>query len=91
MAELRFKLDENVPVDAVVLLAAAGYHSHTVYDEQLAGAPDPEVAAACRAEGRVLVTLDLDFSDVRAYAPGTHAGIVVLRPPAPDRGTPAPG
>jgi predicted nuclease of predicted toxin-antitoxin system len=33
----------------------------------------------------VLVTLDLDFSDVRAYPPGTHPGIVVLRPRAPDR------
>jgi predicted nuclease of predicted toxin-antitoxin system len=63
---LHFKVDENVPVDAVPLLAAAGYDCHTVYDERLAGALDPDLAAACRAEGRVLVTLDVDFSDVRA-------------------------
>lgn len=82
---LRFKLDENGPVDAAPVLHAAGYACHTVYDERLAGAPDPDVAVACRAEGRVLVTLDLDFSDVRAYPPGTHPGIVVLRPRVPDR------
>jgi predicted nuclease of predicted toxin-antitoxin system len=85
VADLRFKLDENIPVDAAPLLHAAGYDCHTVYDEQLAGAPDPDVAAVCRTEGRVLITLDLDFSDVRAYAPGTHAGIIVLRPRTPDR------
>ena len=28
----------------------------------------------------MLVTLDLDFSDLRAYPIGTHCGIVVLRP-----------
>ena len=27
----------------------------------------------------MLVTFDLGFADVRAYPPGTHAGIVVLR------------
>ena len=82
---LRCKLDENMPVDAAPLLRAAGHACHTVYDEALAGAPDPAVAAACGAEGRVLLTLDLDFSDVRAYPPGTHPGIVVLRPRSPDR------
>jgi predicted nuclease of predicted toxin-antitoxin system len=85
VAALRFKLDENVPIDAGTLLVGAGYECHTVYDEHLDGASDPDVAQACRVEGRVLVTLGLDFSDVRAYPPGTHAGIVVLRPRAPDR------
>ena len=36
---------------------------------------------ACRTEGRILITLDLDFSDIRAYPPGTYPGIWVLRPP----------
>lgn len=85
VAELRFKIDENVPVDAAQVLRAAGYDTHTVYDEALSGASDPSVAAACAREVRVLVTLDLDFSDLRAYPLGTHPGIVVLRPRAPDR------
>ena len=84
-AALQFKIDENLPLEAAALLRAAGYDTHTVYDEALAGAADPAVAAACAREARVLVTLDLDFSDVRAYPPGTHPGIIVLRPRAPDR------
>lgn len=85
LGPLRVKLDENMPVDAAPLFRAAGHACDTVYNEGLAGAPDPAVAAACGAEGRVLVTLDLDFGDVRTYPPGTHPGIVVLRPRSPDR------
>lgn len=54
---------------------------HTVADEGLCGADDGEVFRRCVAEGRILVTLDLDFADLRAYPPGKHSGIWVLRPP----------
>ncbi|MEI2418927.1 DUF5615 family PIN-like protein, partial [Arthrospira platensis SPKY2] len=30
-------------------------------------------------EGRFFITLDLDFSDVRRFPPGTHPGILLLR------------
>lgn len=33
-----------------------------------------------RPRGRAVVTLDLDFSDIRAYPPNDYAGIIVLRP-----------
>ncbi len=35
---------------------------------------------ACRAENRILITLDLDFADIRLYPAGEHQGIWVLRP-----------
>ncbi len=44
---------------------------------------DDELIEACRVEGRVLVTLDLDFSNVLRFPPGYYAGIVVLRIPHP--------
>ena len=31
-------------------------------------------------KGRLVLTLDRGFGDVRSYPPGSHAGIVVLRP-----------
>jgi hypothetical protein len=31
------------------------------------------------AEGRLFVTLDLDFSDVRRYKPGTHPDILLIQ------------
>jgi predicted nuclease of predicted toxin-antitoxin system len=76
---VRFKLDENVDVRAEAGLAAAGHDVATVVGQDLGGAVDPVVAEAVRAEGRILVTLDRGFADLRAYPPGSHPGIVVLR------------
>jgi predicted nuclease of predicted toxin-antitoxin system len=43
------------------------------------GSTDPTIASVCRAEGRAIVTLDVDFADIRTYPPKEHSGIVVLR------------
>lgn len=77
---VRFKLDENLPVDAAGLLRDAGHDTHTVMEEGLAGREDSAILDACRIEGRVLVTFDIDFSDLRLYPPADHKGIWVLRP-----------
>ncbi len=45
----------------------------------MGGEPDPDLAAVCRREGRVLVTLDVGFADLRSYPPQEQAGIIVLR------------
>jgi predicted nucleic acid-binding protein len=37
----------------------------TIFDQEMVGQPDLQVASVCRAEERALVTLDLDFSDIR--------------------------
>ena len=50
---LRFKIDENLPTEAAALIQAAGHECHTVFDEGLAGTPDPVLSERCRAEGRV--------------------------------------
>lgn len=36
-------------------------------------------------ERRVLVTLDMDFSNILHYPPGDYAGVIVLRVPKPTR------
>ena len=79
---MKFKLDENLPELAGQKLRELGHDVHTVADEGLQGAEDPAVLQASVSEDRVLVTLDLDFADIRTYPPGTHAGIWVLRPVA---------
>lgn len=76
---MRFKLDENLPVGARDLLQQAGHEASTVADESLTGAADGDIAAVCRQEQRALVTLDLDFADIRAYPPADYEGIIVLR------------
>ena len=77
---LRFKLDENLPSRVEPALRAQGHDVETALSESLAGAMDPQLLAACVAEDRILVTLDLDFSDIREYPPGSHRGVWVLRP-----------
>jgi predicted nuclease of predicted toxin-antitoxin system len=75
------KLDENLPVRLKERLAALGYDVDTVMDEGLRGASDDDVWARSQIDGRFLVTQDLDFSDLRAFAPGTHHGILLVRLP----------
>ena len=76
---LKFKVDENLPIEAASLLNEAGHDALTVADQRMSGRPDSAVADVCRDEGRIVVTLDLDFSDIRTYRPGDYPGIIVLR------------
>ena len=68
---MRLKLDENLPT----ILVELGHDVDTAVSEGLAGHEDPEVWSGARAAGRMLLTQDLDFSDVRTFAPGTHPGL----------------
>ncbi len=76
---MRVKVDESLPRDTAELFREAGYDAVTVGDEGLGGRPDATIASLVRQEERVLVTLDLDFSDIRTYPPEHYAGLVVLR------------
>jgi predicted nuclease of predicted toxin-antitoxin system len=75
-------LDENLGLRVQAVLRSAGYDAATVLDEGLGGATDPALWEVCQAEGRCLITLDLDFAQVLRFPPAESAGIVVLRPGA---------
>ena len=51
-----------------------------VGEQGMNGFADPAVIAVCSGEGRILVTLDTDFMDIRQYPPTAYPGIIVLRP-----------
>jgi len=76
---MRFKIDENLHEEVAGALRAEGHDAQTVYDEGLRGRPDQDIATACRREQRVLVTLDLDFGNIREYPPEDYPGLIVLR------------
>ncbi len=82
---MRIKLDENLPAGLAPLLAALGHEVDTVPAEGIGGEDDDVVWRAAQADGRFLVTQDLDFSDARKYAPGTHHGLLLVRLPQPGR------
>jgi predicted nuclease of predicted toxin-antitoxin system len=78
---VKVKLDENLPASLAEVLIADGHEVDTVLTEGLGGRDDPEIAAAARADERLLLTLDKGFADIRTYPPGTHPGMLVLRLP----------
>ena len=73
------KLDENLSLAHVDLLRHAGYDADRVDQQGLSGATDEQVWGRVCADNRFFITLDLDFSDVRRYPPGTHPGILLIR------------
>jgi predicted nuclease of predicted toxin-antitoxin system len=69
---LKFKVDENLPTEYAPILREAGFEADTVSNEKLSGVGDSVLSERCRAEDRVLMTLDLDFANVQAYPPKSH-------------------
>ena len=74
-----FKLDENLPVELAQLLLSLGHDTKTTVDQHLQGVTDQVLLERCDTEKRILVTLDVDFSDIRTYPPEDHEGVIVLR------------
>jgi len=71
---VKFRVDENLPVELVADLRAAGHEAQTAREEGLAGAPDPTLIEKVRSEARVLLTMDKGIANVRAYPRNaTHA------------------
>ena len=72
---MKIKLDENLPSPLAPRLTAMGHDTETVVEEGLAGKRDAIVWETAQREARFLITQDLDFSDARRFAAGTHHGV----------------
>ena len=76
---MRFKLDENLGRRGLGAFEAEGHDVSTIHLQGLDGSPDALVYDVCRVEGRVLVTLDLDFANPLVFDPRATSGVAVLR------------
>jgi len=76
---MRFKIDENLPAEIADMLRAAHHDAMTVTDEGLRASTDTYLTQICTQEDRILVTLDVDFADLRRYPPQQFPGFIVLR------------
>jgi len=66
---MKFKLDENVDVRLIPLVAEGGFEVDTVLGENLSGKRDENIYEVCKAEKKVLITLDLDFANPLRFPP----------------------
>ena len=82
---MKHKLDENLPESSLPTLQALDHDVDNVRLEGLRGQTDPDIWQAAQKVERFLITQDLDFSDIRRYTPGTHAGLLLVRLPRPGR------
>ncbi len=76
---MRFKIDENLPLEIAESLHRAGHDALMVTEQGLGGVADERVGAVCQNEDRILVTLDLDFANIYAYPPRDYPAIMVIR------------
>ena len=77
---MQIKVDEDLPRQVVALLREKGYPADSVVEQGMAGWKDPKIWRKIQAENRFLITADKGFADIRSYPPGTHAGVMLLRP-----------
>ena len=71
--------DECVYKRTVNLLRSWGRDVLTAQEVGLAGRPDEEILAYATMHERVLITIDIDFSNIRHYPPKFHKGIIVAK------------
>lgn len=76
---MKIKLDENIPSDLCATLRELGHDVDSVPDEGLSGHSDDSVWDAAQREKRLLITQDLDFSDLRKFIFEGHCGVVLVR------------
>ena len=77
---MKLKLDENLSRYLKPALIELGHDVLTAADENLLARPDTEIAQAAKDEQRMLLTLDVEFADLRKYPPGSHPGVILFRP-----------
>jgi predicted nuclease of predicted toxin-antitoxin system len=82
---MKIKLDENLPARLATRLGLLGHRVQTVREEGMEGHLDETIWEVAQSESRFLITQDMDFSDARRYAPGSHHGILLIRLRTPKR------
>jgi predicted nuclease of predicted toxin-antitoxin system len=77
---MHIKVDEDIPPIAAQWLQDRDFAASTVVEQGMGGWKDAELWKIVHADEQFLLTADKGFGDIRNYPPGTHAGILLLRP-----------
>ncbi|MCB0014218.1 MAG: DUF5615 family PIN-like protein [Anaerolineales bacterium] len=77
---MHIKVDEDIPPVAAHWLRESGYEASTVVEQGMGGWKDPALWRVVQADNQFLLTADKGFGDIRVYPPGSHGGVLLLRP-----------
>lgn len=83
----RFLCDENIFPSTLKLLRSRGFDAKDVKELGLSGMTDRKLFDLAKDEDRILLTLDLHFSNISLFPPSECPGIVIIRvkPAVPSR------
>jgi len=76
---VKLLLDMGIARRAAELLRRAGIHATHLGERGLARLPDEDVVMLAREEGRIVVTLDADFSALLALSRASQPSVIHLR------------
>jgi len=76
---VRFLADMGVSQRVASWLRDQGHDVRHLRDEGLQRLPDDKIFAKAKREGRVVLTFDLDFSDILAFSGSRTASVVLFR------------
>jgi predicted nuclease of predicted toxin-antitoxin system len=76
---MRFLADMGVNLQVVGWLRQQGHDAKHLRDEGLQRSPNGEIFAKAVAEGRVILTFDLDFGEIAALTKGRKASVILFR------------
>jgi predicted nuclease of predicted toxin-antitoxin system len=76
---MRLFVDECVYAITTQALRSWGHDVVTAQEAGLDNHPDEELLAFAVPERRILISIDMDFSNVRHYVPADHQGIMILK------------
>ena len=69
----------GLSLTTVEALRTANHDAVHLRDEGLIRLPDPKIAAKAVAESRIVLTFDLDFGDILAFAGSTAPSVIIFR------------
>jgi len=77
---MKIKIDEDLPKAVAEMVRRQIQDTTTVVGEMLSGILEPDLWKIIQKEERFLITGDKAFANIRRYQPGTHFGVLLLRP-----------
>ena len=76
---MRFLADMGISQSTVMWLRSLGHDAKHLNDEGLQKLSDEDIFAKAFAEKRIILTFDLDFSEISAFAGKTLPSVIIFR------------